>query len=35
MKKRRHRYYQMAGPVKYQMTGARQDNTTVNRVLPL
>ena len=35
MKKRRHRYYQMAGPVKYQMTGARQDNTAVNRVLPL
>ena len=23
------------GPVKYQMTGARQDNTAVNRVLPL
>lgn len=35
MKKRRHRYYQMAGPVKYQTKGAKQDNTAVNRVLPL
>ena len=29
------RPYAYGGPVKYQMTGARQDNTAVNRVLPL
>lgn len=34
MKKRRHRYYQMTGPVKYQTKGARQDNTATNMVLP-
>jgi len=34
MKKRRHRYYQMAGPVKYQTKGATQDNTATNMVLP-
>jgi len=34
MKKRRHRYYQMAGPVKYQTKGAKQDNTATNMVLP-
>ena len=28
-------FYRYGGSMKYQMTGARQDNTAVNRVLPL